>query len=145
MFAEFELETHKRAEKGETLTGADFSKIYLELLKKYHGHDQKTCEIDDLYGIEWAYIPHFYYNFYVYQYSTGQVASTAIAEKVMAGEPGAVESYLAFLKSGSSVYPADALKKAGVDLTTSTPFEITRKSFNRTMDRIEEILKTMGK
>ena len=70
MFAEFEYETHRRVEKGETLTGEDLTKLYLSLLKKYYGHDQGICEIDDAYGVEWAYIPHFYYNFYVFQYST---------------------------------------------------------------------------
>lgn len=141
MFAEFELETHRRVEKGETLTGDDLSKLYLSLLKKYYGHDKGVCEIDDAYGVEWAYIPHFYYNFYVYQYSTGQVASTALAEKVISGDQGAVDRYLAFLKAGNSDYPIEVLKKAGVDLTTSEPFELAMRSFNRTMDQMDEILK----
>lgn len=145
MFAEFELETHTRVEKGETLTGEDLTKLYLGLLKKYYGNDQGVCEIDDAYGIEWAYIPHFYYNFYVYQYSTGQVASTALAEKVIEGQKGAVDRYIAFLKSGSSDYPIQLLKNAGVDLTTSEPFELAMKSFNRTMDQIEEILNSQKK
>jgi oligoendopeptidase F len=144
MFAEFEYETHKRVENGETLTGADFTKFYLELLRKYHGHDQGVCEIDERYGIEWSYIPHFYYNFYVYQYATGMVASTALAEKVMAGEKGAVDRYLTFLRSGGSRYPIDLLKSAGADMTTPEPFALAMKSFNRTMDRIETILKEMG-
>ena len=84
MFAEFELETHTRVEKGETLTGADFTRLYLDLLRKYHGHDKGVTQIDDLYGNEWSYIPHFYYNFYVFQYATGQIAATALAEKVVA-------------------------------------------------------------
>lgn len=145
MFAEFELETHSRVEKGETLTGEDLTKLYLGLLKKYYGNDQGVCEIDNAYGIEWAYIPHFYYNFYVYQYSTGQVASTALAEKVIEGQKGAVDRYIAFLKSGSSDYPIQLLKNAGVDLTTSEPFELAMKSFNRTMDQIEEILNSQKK
>lgn len=143
MFAEFEYETHKRVENGEAMTGADFTKLYLELLKKYHGHERGVCEIDDLYGVEWSYIPHFYYNFYVYQYATGQVASTALAEKVMAGEKGAAERYLTFLSSGGSRYPIDLLKVAGADMTTAEPFALAIKSFNRTMDRIETILKEM--
>lgn len=143
MFAEFEFETHKRVENGETLTGADFTKLYLQLLKKHHGHDQGVCEIDDRYGIEWSFIPHFYYNFYVYQYATGMVASTALAEKVMAGEKGSVDRYLTFLRSGGSRYPIDLLKSAGADMTTPEPFVLAMKSFNRTMDRIETILKEM--
>jgi oligoendopeptidase F len=141
MFAEFEMKIHDRVEKGETLTGADLTKLYLELLKKYYGADKGVTRIDDAYGIEWAYIPHFYYDFYVYQYSTGQIAATALSEKVLSGEKGAADRYLDFLKSGSSDYPIEVLKKAGVDLTTPEPMELAMKSFNRTMDEIETILK----
>jgi oligoendopeptidase F len=140
MFAEFQLEMHRRAEAGETLTGESLSEIYLGLLRKYHGHDQGVMEIDELYGVEWAYIPHFYRRFYVYQYATGMVASIALAEQAVAGAPGAVDRYLEFLSSGSSDYPVELLKSAGADLTTSEPFEIAMAAAERTMDRIEELL-----
>lgn len=145
MFAEFELETHKRVEQREPLTGKELTELYLKLVRKYYGQDKGVCQVSDAYGVEWAYIPHFYYNFYVFQYATGQVASTALAEKVMTGDKAAIERYLNFLKAGNSDYPIEVLKTAGVDLTTSEPFELAMRSFNRTMDQIEQILTQMNK
>lgn len=140
-FAEFELEVHRRVENGETLTGEDLTKTYLQILRKYYGADKAITEIPELYGIEWAFISQFYRNFYVYQYSTGLIAATALSERVMEGQKGAVDDYLTFLKSGNSDYPIEVLKKAGVDLTTSEPLRLTMRAFNRTMDQIEAILK----
>ncbi len=139
-FAEFELRAHEKAEAGEPLTGDALTEVYAEILKRYYGHDKGICYIDDLYTVEWAYIPHFYYNFYVYQYSTSFTASTALSEKVLSKTPGAVEKYLKFISAGSSDYPIELLKGAGVDMTSSDPFDNTMKVMNRTMDRIEEIL-----
>jgi len=140
MFAEFELDAHRRVEAGEALTGASLSELYLRLLREYHGHDQGVMTIDDLYGIEWSFIPHFYRRFYVYQYATGLVASTALAEKVLAGEPEAADRYLEFLASGGSDYPVEQLKRAGVDLTTPAPFATAIEAVNRAMDEIEKLL-----
>jgi len=139
-FAEFELAIHQMAEKGEALTGDVFSKLYGDILRKYYGHDQGVCQINDLYQVEWAFIPHFYYTYYVYQYATSFAASIALAEKILAGEKGAVERYLAFLSAGGSEYPIDLLKKAGVDMTSNEPFQKTMTVMNRTMDEIEKIL-----
>jgi oligoendopeptidase F len=143
-FAEFELRIHEKAERGEPLTGDVLTELYGEILKKYYGHDKGICYIDDLYCVEWAYIPHFYYNFYVYQYSTSFTASTALAEKVINKEKGAVEKYLDFISSGGSDYPIELLKKAGVDMTTPEPFDKTMQAMGRTMDEIELILKKLG-
>jgi oligoendopeptidase F len=90
--------------------------------------------------MEWAYIPHFYYNYYVYQYSTSFTASIALAEKVMSGDTNALNRYIEFLSSGGSDYPIELLKKAGVDMTTSEPLEKTIQSMNKVMDEIEKIL-----
>ncbi|MBN2376965.1 MAG: oligoendopeptidase F [Sedimentisphaerales bacterium] len=139
-FAEFELRIHELAESGQPLTGDVLTEEYGKILKTYYGHDQHVCYIDDLYTVEWAYIPHFYYNFYVYQYSTSFTASTALAEKVLAHEPGAVENYLKFISAGGSDYPIQILKNAGVDMTTPDPFQKTMTAMNRTMDEIEAIL-----
>ncbi len=139
-FAEFELRIHEKAERGEPLTGDVLSQLYGEILKKYYGHDKGVCRIDDLYTVEWAYVPHFYYNFYVYQYSTSFTASTALSEKVLSKEEGAVEKYIEFISSGGSDYPIDLLRKAGVDMTTAEPFNKTMAVMNRTMDEIEAIL-----
>lgn len=144
-FAEFELKIHEAAQNGKPLTGDVLSDMYTDIVKRYYGHDEGICFVDDYMNMEWAYIPHFYYNFYVYQYSTSFTASNALAEKVLNKEEGALENYLAFLSAGSSDYPIEVLKKAGVDMTTSDAFDNTIKSMNRVMDEIEKILDKQGK
>ncbi len=143
-FAEFEKKIHQEVEKGKPLTGEYLSEIYEDILKRYYGHDQKLCIIDDYVKMEWAYIPHFYMNFYVFQYSTSFTASISLAEKVMNKEPGALEKYLKFLSSGGSDYPINQLRDAGVDMTTSVPFEKTIQAMNKVMDEIEMILNKKG-
>jgi oligoendopeptidase F len=140
MFAEFELAIHEKAEAGEALTGPSFTEIYGELLRRYHGHDEGVLAIDDLYTVEWAFIPHFYYNFYVYQYATSLAASSLLAEAVIQGRPGAVENYLNLLKAGGSDYPHELLKRAGVDMTTPEPYQAVFARMNAIMDQIEGIL-----
>jgi oligoendopeptidase F len=144
-FAEFELKIHEAAENGSPLTGDSFTKMYMDIIKAYYGDQKGICKVDDYIGMEWAFIPHFYYNFYVYQYSTSFTASTALAEKVMSGDKIALEKYIEFLSAGGSDYPIELLKKAGVDMTTSEPFEKTIASMNKVMDEIEVILKKKGK
>lgn len=139
-FAEFEQKIHQEVENGKPLTGDYLSELYGNILKKYYGHQQNICVIDENVNIEWANIPHFYMNFYVYQYSTSFTASISLAEKVLNNEPGAVERYLKFLSSGGSDYPIVLLKNAGVDMTTSVPFEKTIQAMNKVMDEIEIIL-----
>lgn len=139
-FAEFELRIHEITERAEPLTDESLTKLYGDILKEYYGYDKGICSIDDAYMVEWAYIPHFYYNFYVYQYATSFTASTALVEKVLDKEDGIVEKYITFLSSGSSDYPINLLKKAGVDMTTDEPFNKTVAAMNRTMDEIEKIL-----
>jgi len=139
-FAEFELRIHEMVEKGTPLTGDALSKLYLEIAKKYYGHDQGVCIVDDYVAHEWAYIPHFYRNFYVYQYATSFTASSALSEKVLSGEPGATERYLKFISSGGSKYPIELLKDAGVDMTTSEPLDLTIRKMNRVMDQMEALL-----
>jgi len=139
-FAEFELEIHEEAEKGNPLTGDDFSRIYSTIVRKYYGEDKNICHIDDYINTEWAFIPHFYYNFYVYQYSTSFTASVSLAEKVMSGDKDALKNYLNFLSAGCSDYPIKLLKKAGVDMKTEEPFKKTIEAMNKIMDEIEKIL-----
>jgi oligoendopeptidase F len=131
---------HEKAERGEPLTGDALTELYAGIIREYYGHDKGICHIEDLYTVEWAFIPHFYYNFYVYQYATSFTASTALAEKVLAGEPGAIEKYIEFISAGGSDYPIDILKKAGVDMATADPFNKTMAAMTRTMDEIEKIL-----
>ena len=144
-FAEFELRMHEMAERGQPLTGDALSKVYGDILNRYYGQDKGVCNIDQLYTVEWAYVPHFYYNFYVYQYSTSFTASTALAEKVLGKEEHAVEEYIEFLSSGGSDYPINLLSKAGIDMITREPFDKTMAAMNRTIDEIEAILQKKGK
>lgn len=146
-FADYELRIHEAAEKGLPLTGETLSKMYMDLVKSYYGSDKGICKIDNYIEMEWAYIPHFYYNFYVYQYSTSFTASIALAEKVMSGDADALKRYIDFLSAGGSDYPIELLKKAGVDMTTADPLEKTIASMNKVMDEIEKILdkKNSGK
>ena len=145
MFAEFELAIHEKVVKGEPLSGEGLSRIYLEIVRKYYGHDQGVCSVDPLYAVEWSYIPHFFRNFYVYQYATSIVASTALAKGVRdeaAQHKGTAkrDAYLNMLASGSSKYPIDLLRDAGVDMTTPAPFEAAMKEMNSIMDEMEALL-----
>jgi oligoendopeptidase F len=139
-FAEFELRMHEMAQEGQPVTGAALSKLYLDITKRYYGHDRGVCVVDDYIAHEWSYIPHFYRDFYVFQYATSFTASEALAQKVKAGSADATKKYLAFLAAGGSKYPIDLLKDAGVDMTTDEPLELTMKEMNRVMDEMERIL-----
>ena len=136
MFAEFELYTHNALFNGEALTASDYNKKWLELNKKYFGPDMI---VDKGIESEWARIPHFYTDYYVYQYATGYAAASAFANSILNKEENAVEKYINnFLKMGGSKYPIDILKGAGVDMTTSKPLEATIKRFNELLDMIEQ-------
>jgi oligoendopeptidase F len=126
-----------KAQNGEPLTPELLSKTYYDLNKKYFGEDMV---IDEDISLEWARIPHFYYNYYVYQYATGFSAATALSKQILEeGEP-AVERYLEFLKAGSSDYPINVLKKAGVDMTSAKPIEEALKVFEEKLDEMEKLL-----
>ena len=140
MFAEFELAIHEAAERGEALTGEKLSAMYGELLRRYHGHDAGVVRIDDAYTVEWAYIPHFYYNFYVYQYATSLAASTQLVREVIDGKPGARERYLGLLKAGGSRYPYELLREAGVNLASPGPYRALEAQMNWAMDEIEKLV-----
>jgi oligoendopeptidase F len=139
-FAEFELRMHEMAQKGEPITGEALAKLYLDITKKYYGHDKGVCLVDDYIAHEWSYIPHFYRDFYVFQYATSFTASEALAEKVKSGAPGARDRYLAFISAGGSKYPIDLLKDAGVDMTSDEPLDLTMKAMTRVMDEMEALL-----
>jgi oligoendopeptidase F len=143
-FAEFELRIHEKVERGEALTGDALGELYDAINKRYYDHEKGMCIVDDEIKSEWANIPHFYYNFYVYQYATSFTASAAISEMILAGDKAATKRYLELLSSGGSDYPISLLKKAGVDMTTSTPFELTMNKINRVMDEMEQVLSRMS-
>jgi len=140
MFAEFELALYEAAERGEALSGERISETYGEILRRYHGHDDGVVVIDDLYTNEWMFIPHFYYNMYVYQYATSQTAGTALYARIVEeGETG-VENYKNLLKAGGSDYPYTLLKNAGVDMATPGPYRAVAAKMNAIMDEMELIL-----
>jgi oligoendopeptidase F len=139
-FAEFELRVHEMAEKGEPITGEAVDKLYLDITRKYYGHDKGVSVVDDYIKHEWANVPHFYRNYYVFQYATSFTASAALSENVLAGNKQATQKYLDFLSAGGSKYPIDLLKDAGVDMTTSAPLELTMRKMNRVMDEMEKLL-----
>lgn len=137
MFAEFESLTHSKAENGEALTPDVLCKLYKDVYQKYWGPEMK---IDEEESFTWARVPHFYYNFYVYQYATGFAASEALALKVKSeGEP-AVQKYLDFLKAGSSDYPINILDKAGVNMNSQEPILAVTTKMNQIIDEIENLI-----
>lgn len=138
MFAEYEHLIHQKAQNGEALTAEMLTKEYYALNKKYYG--EEDIHIDEEIGLEWSRIPHFYYNYYVYQYATGFSAAAALSTQILEeGEP-AVSRYLDFLKAGSSDYPIEVLKKAGVDMTTAEPIEAACKVFEEKLNELEQLL-----
>lgn len=139
MFADFEREVHARVDRGESLTGEALTKIYGEILKRYHGDKEGVVKIDSLYTVEWAYIPHFYRRFYVFQYATSVAAGSMFADEILMGTPGARERYLNILRAGGSRYPYELVKEAGVDLASPAPYQAIVRRMSAIMDQIEAI------
>jgi oligoendopeptidase F len=137
MFAEFEKIIHAIEERGDALTLDVFKSEYHKLLETYFA---ENFVLDIELDLECLRIPHFYHAFYVYKYATGISAAVALSRRVLSGEPGSVEAYLSFLRSGGSKFPLEALKAAGVDMTTSTPIESTLRLFERRLTELEELL-----
>lgn len=140
MFSEFELAIHEEVEKGKALTGSRMTEIYGEILKRYHGHEQGVMKITEREMIEWAYIPHFYYNFYVYQYATSIAGAAYFVDQIKSGDDKARETYLNFLKAGGSDYPINILKRAGLDMMSPAPYNAVIDRMDAVMDEIEAIL-----
>ena len=138
MFAEFELNIGQMAQKGIPLTAEVLCAEYKRLNELYFGPDMV---VDDQIAVEWARIPHFYYNYYVFQYATGYSAAIALSRKILSGEPGAVENYLGFLSGGCSKSPVDLLKGAGVDMSTPEPVNQALELFGELLDEMEELMK----
>jgi oligoendopeptidase F len=134
MFAEFELDIHRRSEAGEPLTADGLSKLYYELVRRYHG---PGVTLDDEIAFEWSRIPHFYYNFYVYQYATGLSAALALSRQIITEGQPAIDRYLKFLSSGRSRPSIELLRDAGVDMTTPEPIQAAMDTFDRLLDELE--------
>ena len=140
MFAEFELALYESAERGEALSGDRITEIYGEILRRYHGHDEGVVVIDDLYTNEWMFVPHFYYNMYVYQYATSQTAGTALYAKIVEEGEAGVENYKNLLRAGGSNYPYLLLAEAGVDMAKPGPYRAIVAKMNAIMDEMESLL-----
>ncbi len=145
LFAEFELAMHRRVEAGQTLTADWLNAAYLELTRKYYGHDQGVCRVDDYIQSEWSGIPHFYMNYYVFQYSTGIIASLALSDSVARGDRDARDGYLEVLKAGGSDYPLNILRKAGVDMARPEPYVAALKRFDSLVGEMEKIVARLKK
>ena len=137
MFAEYEQQIHSQAEQGQPLTADSLSTMYRAENEKFYGGE---AVIDELIDIECARIPHFYYNFYVYQYATGVSAASALVQQILHEGQPAVQRYLAFLSSGSSDYSIELLKKAGVDMTSPEPVRQALQLFDSHLTQMEELL-----
>ena len=137
MFAEFELKIGQMAAQGQTLTADVLCAEYKKLNELYFGPDM---EVDDRIAMEWARIPHFYYNYYVFQYATGYSAAIALSRKILAeGEP-ALKDYLQFLSGGCSASPIELLRRAGVDMTSAEPVNRALKLFGQLLDEMEALM-----
>jgi len=142
MFAEFELALYEAVERGEALSGARISEMYGEILRRYHGHDEGVVLIDELYHNEWMFVPHFYYNMYVFQYATSLTAGTALYTKIIDEGQAGVDNFKNLLRAGGSDYPYELLRRAGVDLATPAPYQSVVARMNAVMDEMELLLDT---
>lgn len=137
-FAEFEHAIHQADQNGTALTADYLTETYFDINKKYYGEDMVY---DTEIGYEWSRIPHFYMNYYVFQYATGFSAASALSAKILLEGQEAVTAYIDFLKAGSSDYPIEVLKKAGVDMTTPDPVNDALKVFEQRLDELEKLVK----
>jgi oligoendopeptidase F len=142
IFAEFEKIIHQQYEKGNALTAEFFSETTSQLYTRYYG---ESFEMDPLYRLNWSRIPHFYYNFYVYQYATGISAATMLSRRIIEGDEQAKTAYLRFLSKGTSDYSINLLQEAGVDMTTSQPILETIQVFQKSVDQLDRLLTEMNK
>ncbi|MDJ0920945.1 MAG: M3 family oligoendopeptidase [Henriciella sp.] len=139
-FAEFEAAIHEEVENGGSLTGDRLTEIYRDIFDRYYGVEEGVTVVPENYNYEWAYIPHFFFDFYVYQYSTSLAAAVYFADEIRAGDEAATQAYLEMLEAGGSGHPYDLKLKAGLDMASPAPYRAVEARMNRIMDEIEAIL-----
>jgi oligoendopeptidase F len=139
LFAEFELKIHQQLEQGQPLSGESMTKLYCELLRTYYGEAQGIMHIDPRYCIEWAEVPHFYYDFYVYQYATSMAGAASMTDAILEQGASARERYFRMLRAGGSNYPYELYRQAGIDMATPAPYQALMARMNRIMDQIEQL------
>jgi oligoendopeptidase F len=145
LFAEFELAMHRHVEEGQTLTPDWLTEQYLALTRVYYGHDKDVMHVNDYIGTEWGLIAHFYMNYYVFQYSTGMIASLALSDRVLHGGQADVDRYLGMLKAGGSDAPLKILKDAGVDMTSPGPTAAALRRFDALVAEMEKLVEKVKK
>jgi oligoendopeptidase F len=145
MFSEFEGAIYSAVERGEALSGQRITDIYADIVRRYHGHDQDVMEVPDLYTHEWMFVPHFYFNYYVFQYSTSIAAAAYFVEEITTSgeDTTARETYLRFLQAGGADYPYDLFQQAGLDMASPEPYLALIRRMNELMDAFEETLATV--
>ena len=141
MFAEFELAIHEEIEAGRPLSGERMTAMYCDLLRKYHGEAQGVMKINPAYCIEWAYIPHFFYNFYVYQYATSMAGAADFTDAICKEGKPARDRFITMLKAGGSDYPYNLYKNAGIDMATPAPYQKLVARMSHILDEIDELQK----
>ncbi len=139
MLAEFELALHGLVEQGEPPTASMLNTMYLELLRDYYGHAQGVTTIDELYQVEWSFIPHFYYNFYMFQYTTSFVAAASLAERIVGGDKSLLQGYIKMLQAGGSLPPVELLALTGIDLSKGQPYELAFAMMDRLCAEMEAL------
>jgi oligoendopeptidase F len=138
-FAEFELRIHEELEQGHALSGARMSEIYCGLLRKYYGEAAGVMKIDPAYCVEWASIPHFFLDFYVYQYATSMAGAAYMTDAILKEGAPARDRFLTMLRAGSSDYPYELYRRAGIDMATAAPYRALIARMNRLMDQVEAL------
>jgi oligoendopeptidase F len=138
-FAEFELAIHEALEKGEPLSGERMTQMYCSVLRKYYGEAEGVMKIDPEYCTEWAVVPHFYYNFYVYQYATSMAGAAELTDQILKEGAPARDRFIKLLSAGGSDYPYELYKRAGIDMATPAPYRALAARMNRLMDDIEKL------
>jgi oligoendopeptidase F len=139
MFAEFERSLHNEIEQGRALSGGRMSDMYCTLLRKYFGEAEGVMKIDPAYCIEWAFIPHFYNDFYVYQYATSIAGAASMTDAILREGTPARDRFLAMLRAGGSDYPYELYKRAGIDMATAAPYQALAARMNRLLDEFEAL------
>jgi oligoendopeptidase F len=138
-FAEFELAIHEELEQGKPLSGGRMTEMYCSMLRKYYGEAEGVMKIDPEYCIEWAVVPHFYYNFYVYQYATSMAGAAELTDQILKEGAPARDRFIKLLSAGGSDYPYELYKRAGIDMATPAPYLALAARMNRLMDEIEKL------
>jgi oligoendopeptidase F len=144
MFAEFELAVHTEVEQGRPLSGARMNEMYCSLLRRYYGEAEGVMKIDPAYCVEWAYVPHFYYDYYLYQYATSMAGAAYLTDQISHHVAGASGRYLDMLRAGGSDYPYQIYRRAGLDMAQPTAYQALATRMNRLLDEIETLQQQQG-